>query len=89
MVEKTNIMDVASVEVPADAEAALTGLAEHKADIAAITGANDLPVFQYRKHRPIVKDYKIRRNEPCPCGSGKKYKKCCLSSGKYETTHTI
>ena len=27
---------------------------------------------------------KIRRNEPCPCGSGKKYKKCCLASGKYE-----
>jgi hypothetical protein len=22
---------------------------------------------------------KIRRNEPCPCGSGKKYKKCCLN----------
>ena len=21
---------------------------------------------------------KIKRNEPCPCGSGKKYKKCCL-----------
>ncbi len=21
---------------------------------------------------------KTRRNEPCPCGSGKKYKKCCL-----------
>jgi tetratricopeptide (TPR) repeat protein len=21
---------------------------------------------------------KIRRNAPCPCGSGKKYKKCCL-----------
>ena len=21
---------------------------------------------------------KLRRNEPCPCGSGKKYKKCCL-----------
>ena len=26
---------------------------------------------------PIVKDKKIGRNEPCPCGSGKKYKKCC------------
>ncbi len=24
---------------------------------------------------------KIGRNEPCPCGSGKKYKKCCLNSG--------
>ena len=21
---------------------------------------------------------KIRRNDPCPCGSGEKYKKCCL-----------
>jgi len=27
---------------------------------------------------PIVRDKpKIGRNEPCPCGSGKKYKKCC------------
>ena len=25
----------------------------------------------------IRKDKKIGRNDPCPCGSGKKYKKCC------------
>lgn len=25
----------------------------------------------------VVKDKKISRNDPCPCGSGKKYKKCC------------
>ncbi len=24
---------------------------------------------------------KIKRNQPCPCGSGKKFKKCCLSFG--------
>lgn len=24
---------------------------------------------------------KTGRNEPCPCGSGKKYKKCCINSG--------
>lgn len=24
-----------------------------------------------------ARSYKIGRNEPCPCGSGKKYKKCC------------
>ena len=24
------------------------------------------------------KKLKVRRNDPCPCGSGKKYKKCCL-----------
>ena len=27
--------------------------------------------------QPIVKEKKIYPNDPCPCGSGKKYKKCC------------
>ena len=27
--------------------------------------------------KTVVKEDKIGRNEPCPCGSGKKYKKCC------------
>ena len=30
-----------------------------------------------KKSRTIVKDKKIGRNDPCPCGSGKKYKHCC------------
>lgn len=25
----------------------------------------------------VIKDKKVGRNEPCPCGSGKKYKFCC------------
>ena len=29
------------------------------------------------KPQPLVLEPKIGRNEPCPCGSGKKYKKCC------------
>ena len=29
------------------------------------------------KKRPVKKGEKIGRNDPCPCGSGKKYKKCC------------
>lgn len=29
--------------------------------------------------KPIVHEPKIQRNDPCPCGSGKKYKKCCLN----------
>ncbi len=28
-------------------------------------------------NRTVVKKNKIGRNDPCPCGSGKKYKKCC------------
>jgi hypothetical protein len=30
---------------------------------------------------PIRKEPKIARNSPCPCGSGKKYKKCCGKTG--------
>nr|WP_053241426.1 SEC-C metal-binding domain-containing protein [Clostridium sp. DMHC 10] len=26
---------------------------------------------------PVRNENKIGRNDPCPCGSGKKYKKCC------------
>jgi hypothetical protein len=29
---------------------------------------------------PVHADRKVGRNDPCPCGSGKKYKKCCLGS---------
>lgn len=27
--------------------------------------------------QPVTRGKKVGRNEPCPCGSGKKYKKCC------------
>lgn len=35
-------------------------------------------------HHQAVETYrretaKVGRNEPCPCGSGKKHKKCCLN----------
>ena len=29
------------------------------------------------KSTPAKKGHKVGRNDPCPCGSGKKYKKCC------------
>lgn len=30
-----------------------------------------------KSSKTIVKPPKVGRNDPCPCGSGKKYKKCC------------
>lgn len=33
--------------------------------------------LEQKKSGTIVKGKKIGRNDPCPCGSGKKYKKCC------------
>ncbi|MBA4541777.1 MULTISPECIES: preprotein translocase subunit SecA [Thermoactinomyces] len=34
------------------------------------------------KKQPIRRNDKVGRNEPCPCGSGKKYKNCCLKNEK-------
>jgi hypothetical protein len=35
------------------------------------------PTTNYIAPQPFVREQKIGRNDPCPCGSGKKYKKCC------------
>ncbi|MBE6803879.1 MAG: preprotein translocase subunit SecA [Ruminococcaceae bacterium] len=46
---------------------------EQAAKITATSGADD----GSDKKRPVKKGEKVGRNDPCPCGSGKKYKKCC------------
>jgi len=33
------------------------------------------------------REFKVGRNDPCPCGSGKKHKKCCLKDEKIVTLH--
>ena len=40
---------------------------------------NGVVCMDRKVNTTIVKDKKIGRNEPCPCGSGKKYKKCCIN----------
>ena len=32
---------------------------------------------KYKSSKTVVKEEKVGRNDPCPCNSGKKYKKCC------------
>lgn len=34
-------------------------------------------VKNYKRSKTVVKEKEPGRNDPCPCGSGKKYKKCC------------
>ncbi len=42
-------------------------------------GAVASPPQEQRPRTPYVREKpKVGRNDPCPCGSGKKYKKCCL-----------
>jgi preprotein translocase subunit SecA len=61
-------------EQPADAQECTT----------APNGAQQNPVFQMHNSAQPQEPYrrtepKIGRNEACPCGSGKKYKQCCLN----------
>jgi len=40
---------------------------------------NGVVCMDRKVNTTIVKDKKIGRNEPCHCGSGKKFKKCCIN----------
>ncbi len=61
--------------------------AQRRRAVAAITGTNDVKNSSAMEKaakssrqegaRPVKADKKPGRNDPCPCGSGKKYKNCC------------
>ena len=40
------------------------------------SGGEGNPEEQNKKVQPVRVEKKVGRNEPCPCGSGKKYKQC-------------
>ena len=43
-----------------------------------LTGERRKELYKEQKlSKTVVKGQKIGRNDPCPCGSGTKYKKCC------------
>lgn len=44
-------------------------------------GLSEAPVSSAPAPVPAVIGAKIGRNDPCSCGSGKKYKKCCALKG--------
>ncbi len=48
---------------------------QHKEEPAAMTYSG--PAEDGHTHMEQAKSDKVGRNDPCPCGSGRKYKKCC------------
>ena len=66
-----------------DLAAMLAADAEHLATLDAwsevLTKDQMMAIIKdFKKSKTVVRDEaKIGRNDPCPCGSGKKYKKCC------------
>lgn len=59
---------MATSNVGANATVIRAGNAEIQANMESVV----LP------KEPLVRSEKIGRNDPCPCGSGKKFKKCCI-----------
>jgi len=58
----------------------LEAIPKEKEKLELGTDENPIPLASFLPKlnlTTITKDKKVGRNEPCPCGSGKKYKKCC------------
>ncbi|MCC8014191.1 MAG: SEC-C domain-containing protein [Eubacterium sp.] len=85
-VDMNDLLEDREVDISFDFEALYKKMVEYKADHLYslpqwedIFSREQLDIFyKEQKHsKTIVKEKKIGRNDPCPCGSGKKYKKCC------------
>ena len=64
---------------------AMAGVRTSREDALAGSGAGQqyaTNTGQERKQEPVRVEHKVGRNDPCPCGSGKKYKKCHGADGK-------
>ena len=46
-------------------------------EVKQVKGSANSGADKVSKSKPVKRDKKVGRNDPCPCGSGKKYKQCC------------
>jgi preprotein translocase subunit SecA len=72
--ERRQRQDLSNARAVHRVAAAYDAQSQGKGSTEATSGALKEP----RPSRPVVRqDTKVGRNDPCPCGSGKKHKKCC------------
>ena len=68
-------------ESPEEEEAAVEQIKEElESEVSEATLSTEVKADK-ANNTPITGTKKPKRNEPCPCGSGKKYKSCCGQSG--------
>ena len=84
-VDLEQVVDETPINLPIDYEKLYTRMHEAKADWLYTLDAWD-HVIDHNRRDELAKAYrksqmavssKVGRNDPCPCGSGKKYKNCC------------
>ena len=66
---------------PEEEQESLEQMRQGMESAAAETVRNDQAKESPTKREPQRAEKKPKRNDPCPCGSGKKYKHCCGKSG--------
>ena len=84
-IQSADMFDQMTTEIREDTVRALLSFVpkQHqeikRVEVAKITNAGFGGTSEAAKKKPVVKKAaeKVGRNDPCPCGSGKKYKKCC------------
>ena len=59
-----------------ETEKKLEGLSQRGKSVEEIEAEEEM-IAKAEKVKPIKAAGAVGRNDPCPCGSGKKYKKCC------------
>ena len=87
-IEMSSLTEKSKVKVPVDLRGLFKRMVEFKArhlyelpqwdGIFSEEQRKEL-ILEQRNSKTVVKGAKVGRNEPCPCGSGKKYKNCCLN----------
>lgn len=80
------LSETTKVNLDYDAESLYKNMVAAKADwLYGLEEWNDILTEERRKELykeeklsgTVIKDKKVGRNDPCPCGSGRKYKQCC------------
>lgn len=77
---------MSALEMSESQKANIQNLNEARSAVTSQMTPEELAEIARRmKTKTLVRKHKkIGRNEPCPCGSGKSYKKCCMNKGTYE-----
>ncbi|MEK7714043.1 MAG: SEC-C metal-binding domain-containing protein, partial [candidate division NC10 bacterium] len=76
---KVQIVRDAPMELPA--MTAWADARESRGEMPGLEGPAPAPAARPHQAPRTATGEKVGRNDPCPCGSGKKYKKCCYLKG--------
>jgi hypothetical protein len=79
--KKVHLADPPAESAPNPAQ---SGIYVHPRPFAA---SSDIPAAHNPAQSPRTVPPKVGRNELCPCGSGKKYKRCCLDNPVADSGH--